>query len=145
MVTKNVTPLILVFLLSATSLGADPEPYLKSAPMPFYPPLARQARIQGKVSLRFVVNERGATSEVEAVNRHQMLTQAAIESVQGWKFGWPHPCTCRVKREAIFVYKISSELESADSRQMVRENWRNPSGNRGRQLAMAALECVLKS
>src|ERR1700737_4183518 len=26
----------------------------------------------------------------------------------------PHPCACRVKREAIFVYKISGELESPD-------------------------------
>jgi TonB family protein len=113
-VTKTLSALIVVLLVSATALGADPDPYLKTAPMPFYPPLARQARIEGKVSLRFAVNEQGDTSEVEAVNGHQMLRQAAIESVQGWKFGWPHPCACRVKREAIFVYKISGELESPD-------------------------------
>jgi TonB family protein len=114
-VTKRLlSTLIAVLLLSATTLGADPEPYLKSAPMPFYSPLARQARIQGKVSLHFVVNEQGDTSDVEAVSGNQMLRQAAIESVQGWKFGWPHPCTCRVKREAIFVYKLSREPESPD-------------------------------
>ena len=111
---KTVSALIVVLLLSATALTAGPEPYLKSAPMPFYPPLARHARIEGKVSLRFVVNEQGDTSEVAAVTGHQMLRQAAIESVQGWKFGWSHPCACRVKREAIFVYKISGELESPD-------------------------------
>jgi TonB family protein len=82
--------------------------------MPFYPPLAREARIQGKVSLRFVVNEQGDTSEVEAVTGHQMLRQAAIDGVQGWKFGWPHPCACRVKREAIFAYKLSGVLDSPD-------------------------------
>jgi TonB family protein len=59
--------------------------------MPFYPPLARQARMEGKVLLRFAVNEQGGTSEVEAATGHQMVRQAAIESVQGWKFGWPIP------------------------------------------------------
>jgi len=113
-VIKTLSALIVVLLLSATALRADPEPYLKSAPMPFYPRLARQARIEGKVSLRFSVNERGDTSEVEAVTGHQLLRQAAIESVQGWKFGWPHPCACRVEKEAIFVYKFSGELESPD-------------------------------
>ena len=61
-VTRIVSALIVVLLLSTTFLGADPEPYLKSAPMPFYPALARQARIEGKVTLRFVVNEQGDTS-----------------------------------------------------------------------------------
>ena len=112
--TRAISALSLVSLLLAAAIGADPEPYLKSAPMPFYPPLARQARIEGKVSLRFVVNEQGDTSEIEADTGHRLLRQAAIASVQGWKFGWPHPCACRVKREAVFVYKISGVLESAD-------------------------------
>jgi TonB family protein len=113
-VTKTVSALIVFLLLSTTSFGADPEPYLKSASMPFYPSLARQARIEGTVTLRFVVNEQGDTSEVEAVTGHQLLRQAAIESVQGWKLAWPQTCACRVKREAVFVYKISGELESPD-------------------------------
>ena len=74
--------------------------------MPFYPALARQARIEGKVTLRFVVNEQGDTSEVEAVTGHQLLRQAAIESVQGWKLAWPQPCACHVKREAAFVQDV---------------------------------------
>jgi len=59
--------------------------------MPFYPPLARQARIEGKVQLHYTVNEQGDTSEIEAVTGHPMLKQAAIENVEGWKFGWPNP------------------------------------------------------
>ena len=54
---KATSALFTVLVLSAIALGTDPEPYLKSAPMPFYPSLSRQARIQGTVSLRFAVNE----------------------------------------------------------------------------------------
>jgi TonB family protein len=95
--------------------------------MPFYPQLARQARIEGKVSLRFAVNEQGDTSEVEVVTGHQLLRQATIESVQGWKFRWPNPCACRVKKEAVFVYKISGELESPD-RPSVTVKWFGKTG-----------------
>jgi outer membrane biosynthesis protein TonB len=61
--------LIVVLLLTLPALAADAEPYLKSAPMPFYPPLPLQARIEGKVSLRFAIDEQGRTSEVEGNQR----------------------------------------------------------------------------
>ena len=46
---KAALVLIVGVLLNLPALGADLEPYLKSAPMPFYPVLARQARVMGKV------------------------------------------------------------------------------------------------
>jgi TonB family protein len=107
--------LIVALLLNLPAFGVDPRPYLKSAPMPFYPPVARQARIEGKVSLHFTVDEHGDTSEVEASTGHELLRRAAIENVQNWKFGWPNPCACRVKREAVFVYSFSGELETEES------------------------------
>ncbi len=112
--TRAISAVTLTLLLVAAAIGADPEPYFKTAPMPFYPPLARQARIEGRVSLRFAVDEQGDTSEVEADTGHQLLRQAAIANVQNWKFGWPHPCTCRAKKEVVFVYKISDKSESPD-------------------------------
>ena len=87
----NRIPIILLLSASLSSLAADPEPYLKSAPMPFYPGLARAARIEGKVLVHFVVDETGDTSEVEAASGHVMLRQATIENVKNWKFGWPQP------------------------------------------------------
>jgi TonB family protein len=97
-----------VFLLlsSIVAFAADPEPYLKSAPMPFYPPLCRQARISGTVTLHFTVNEKGETTDVEVSGGHQLLRDAAIESVQNWKFAWAKPCACRVKRVVVFVYSF---------------------------------------
>jgi TonB family protein len=107
--------IILFLLLSTISFAANPEPYLKSAPMPFYPGLARAARIEGKVSLRLTVDERGDTSEVEATSGHIMLRQAAIDNIKNWKFGWPQPCACRVHGEVVFLYKLSGKLETSES------------------------------
>jgi TonB family protein len=103
----------LLLLLSISSFAAEPEPYLKSASSPFYPPLARQARIEGSVRLRFTVNELGDTTDVEATSGHKMLQEAAIANIQGWKF-WPPRCACRVKREAVLIYVLSREQASAE-------------------------------
>jgi TonB family protein len=99
--------------LSISSFAAEPEPYLKSASSPFYPPLARQARIGGKVTLHFSVNERGETSDVEATSGPKMLQDAAIENIQSWKFSPPR-CACRVKMEAVLIYVLSSEQATAE-------------------------------
>ena len=100
-----------ILFFSIASRAANPEPYLQSAPMPFYPPLCRQARMQGQVILHFTVNERGDTSDVEAVTGPPMLQRAAIEEVQSWKFSWDHPCACQVKREVVFVYAFGDWID----------------------------------
>jgi TonB family protein len=82
--------------------------------MPFYPELARQARISGTIHLHFTVDGQGNTSTVEASPANELLRRTAIENVQHWKFAWPQPCDCRSTREAIFVYKFSGKLESPD-------------------------------
>jgi TonB family protein len=104
----------LLLLLSVSLFAADTEPHFRSAAMPFYPPLARQARIEGKVSLRFTVDEKGETTDIEAISGHELLREAAIENLQSWKF-WPPSCACRVKDEVILVYKLSGELESTET------------------------------
>jgi TonB family protein len=106
--------LIVVLLLNLLATGADLDPSLKSAPMPFYPPLARQARVMGRVSLQFTVNEQGETSDIEASAERKILQDAAVEDVRNWKF-WPPRCACRVKREAIVIYNLSTELRAAES------------------------------
>jgi TonB family protein len=123
---KSIFALIGVLLLSLSMLGADAEPYLKSAQMPFYPPLCRQARIEGTVSMHFTVNEQGDTSDVQAVTGNKMLQDAAIKNIQDWKF-WPTRCACRVKRDAVFVYRLSGETES-DDRPSVVVKWFGKTG-----------------
>lgn len=53
---------------------------------PQYPPLARQARIQGAVVLQAVIGKDGAIQNLHVVSGHPMLTSAAIEAVKQWRY-----------------------------------------------------------
>jgi len=53
---------------------------------PVYPPLARQARIQGTVILKVRISKSGDVANVQLVSGHPMLAPAAIEAVKQWKY-----------------------------------------------------------
>jgi TonB family protein len=53
---------------------------------PVYPPLARQARIQGQVILRVHISKSGDIENLQLVSGHPMLAPAAIEAVKQWKY-----------------------------------------------------------
>ncbi len=53
---------------------------------PTYPPLARQARIQGTVILRAVISKDGSIENLQLVSGHPMLAPAAIEAVKQWRY-----------------------------------------------------------
>jgi protein TonB len=53
---------------------------------PVYPPLARQARIQGAVELRAIISKSGTIENLVVVRGHPMLSAAAIEAVRQWRY-----------------------------------------------------------
>jgi periplasmic protein TonB len=53
---------------------------------PEYPPLARQARIQGTVVLRAIINREGRIENLQLVSGHPMLVQAAMDAVRQWRY-----------------------------------------------------------
>jgi periplasmic protein TonB len=53
---------------------------------PTYPPLARQARIQGTVILQAQISKTGDIENLQLVSGHPMLAPAAIEAVKQWKY-----------------------------------------------------------
>jgi len=53
---------------------------------PNYPPLARQARIQGVVILQAVISKDGNIENLQLISGHPMLAPAAIEAVKQWKY-----------------------------------------------------------
>jgi periplasmic protein TonB len=53
---------------------------------PLYPPLARQARIQGQVVLRAVISRSGAIENLQVLTGHPMLVQSAIDAVKQWRY-----------------------------------------------------------
>jgi TonB family protein len=53
---------------------------------PKYPPLARQARIQGTVVLNVFINKSGEVESVRLTSGHPMLAPAAIAAVKQWRY-----------------------------------------------------------
>jgi periplasmic protein TonB len=53
---------------------------------PNYPPLARQARIQGTVLLQAQISKTGDIQNLQLISGHPMLAPAAIEAVKQWKY-----------------------------------------------------------
>ncbi|HME37197.1 MAG TPA: energy transducer TonB [Candidatus Sulfotelmatobacter sp.] len=96
--TRPLVAPILV-LIALTSLAASqvaPEPtragdkvmadLLTKRVAPVYPPLARQARIQGTVILKVRISKSGDVVNLQLVSGHPMLAPAAIEAVKQWKY-----------------------------------------------------------
>jgi periplasmic protein TonB len=53
---------------------------------PVYPPIARNARVQGVVILEAVLDVQGRVQSVRVLRSIPLLDQAAVEAVQQWRF-----------------------------------------------------------
>jgi len=53
---------------------------------PVYPPLARQARVQGQVVLAAIISKEGTIENLRLITGHPMLTAAAIDAVKQWHY-----------------------------------------------------------
>jgi protein TonB len=59
---------------------------LISQPKPVYPPIAKQARVQGQVVLQAVISKTGTIENLKVVSGHPMLTQSALDAVRNWRY-----------------------------------------------------------
>jgi periplasmic protein TonB len=59
---------------------------LVSETVPAYPPLARQAHVQGMVVLDADLSEDGAIESLRVISGHPMLVPAAIDAVKHWRY-----------------------------------------------------------
>ena len=53
---------------------------------PIYPPIAKNARIQGTVVLQAVISKTGVVENLHAISGHPMLVPAAVEAVKQWRY-----------------------------------------------------------
>ena len=53
---------------------------------PVYPPLAKQARIQGTVRFTAVIGKDGTIQNLQLVSGHPLLVAAAQEAVKQWVY-----------------------------------------------------------
>src|SRR5277367_4901631 len=53
---------------------------------PQYPPLARQARIQGTVVLRAMISREGKIENLQVITGHPLLVKSAMDAVLQWRY-----------------------------------------------------------
>jgi TonB family protein len=90
--------------------------------LPFYPPLARQARIAGDVVLEVGVRRDGTVASVKVISGHPMLKQAALESAQKSTFQC-QGCTQETNSYALtytFGLRVDAEASCVDGGSYVR-------------------------
>jgi protein TonB len=53
---------------------------------PVYPPIAKQAHVQGAVVLHAIIGKDGRIQNLSVVSGNAMLTQSAIDAVKSWRY-----------------------------------------------------------
>jgi periplasmic protein TonB len=53
---------------------------------PVYPPIAKAARVQGKVILQAQISKNGTIEGLKVISGHPMLTQSALDAVSRWRY-----------------------------------------------------------
>jgi len=66
--------------------GRVQAPRLIDKVEPIYPPLAKQARIQGDVVIESVIDTRGRVTEMKVVSGSPLLVEAAEQALQQWRY-----------------------------------------------------------
>ncbi len=66
--------------------GRTKEPHLVSRSVPIYPVVAKQARIEGQVSIDAVIDTNGKLTNMKVVSGALLLQQAALDSLRNWKY-----------------------------------------------------------
>jgi protein TonB len=66
--------------------GGVQQNMLISQPPPVYPPLAKQAGVQGVVKLSATIAKDGTMQHLEVISGHPLLIPAAMDAVQQWVY-----------------------------------------------------------
>jgi TonB family protein len=76
---------------------------------PIYPPLAKQIRLQGNVSVEVIISPDGRVEGARVVSGHPMLATFAREAALGWRFEptFLNGVAVRVTGVITFVFKLN--------------------------------------
>lgn len=106
MINRIGIALCCLSIICIVAVAQSREPTLITANIPKYPPLARQARVEGVVKLTFTLPANtGIPAKVEVLSGHPMLKTGAIENVKTWKFA--NNYAVDRKYETTFRYHLS--------------------------------------
>ncbi|MGC1978126.1 MAG: energy transducer TonB [Candidatus Sulfotelmatobacter sp.] len=84
--TRPIMPVRPVVVSRPVSVSHISEGDLVHKVVPTYPPLARVARLQGRVVLQAVISKQGTIENLRVLAGHPMLVPAAIEAVRQWRY-----------------------------------------------------------
>jgi protein TonB len=93
--TKKLTAAASILFATALAVSADSEKRLSASEsiaaavskvQPEYPPMAKQLKVEGAVTLDAYVTEEGSVERVETVSGNPILTRAAQDALKRWKF-----------------------------------------------------------
>jgi TonB family protein len=76
---------VISLVLAASSLHAEDRAVAHKVP-PTYPPIAKQLRITGLVTVVATVDSTGKVIKAESNSGNKVLAPAAIDAVKQWKF-----------------------------------------------------------
>jgi len=94
-----ILPLLILSIYA--SAAVSDSPCLVSLHVPYYPPLARTARVQGSVTVNIRIDENGKVN-VKKSSGTPMLVAATEENVKTWQFA---PAASRKLSEITVDYK----------------------------------------
>lgn len=66
--------------------GVVQPPVIIRRANPVYPPLAKQARVSGKVKLEGIIAKDGTVQHLKVIEGHPLLTKAALDAVAQWLY-----------------------------------------------------------
>jgi TonB family protein len=105
--TRTLLLLFALTLCFPVSGQQMPEPVLRDAHLPWYPVMARLARVSGDVEASFVVDANGDVTSVNIASGHELLRKETGENIQTWKFTLPRGSNNREwKCETTFHYRL---------------------------------------
>lgn len=105
-IRRTVAVLLLLFATGYSQQTWDT--YITSLQMPCYPPLARQAQLQGTVRVKLAVAGDGSVASAEALEGNPLLSKAAVASVRTWKFGTAEGQNPLATPIVVFDYKLEN-------------------------------------
>lgn len=75
---------------------------------PNYPPLAKQIRLEGSVSVEVIISPDGRVESARAVSGHDLLKSTAEEAARGWRFSptFLNGTAVRVAGVIVFNFKM---------------------------------------
>jgi TonB family protein len=78
----------------------DSDVSVRSSEEMLYPPIARQARIQGIVVVRVMINDDGKVLSATAISGAKLLVPEALSNVKKWKF------RANATKAAVIIYEF---------------------------------------